>query len=79
MQPKENFMKLHALGLAVALSLTGAPMMLTGCDREVSHKEDVKTNSDGSQTKDEKTVKQTPDGNTVTETEKSKTPAPATP
>ncbi len=72
-------MKLHALGLAVALSLTGAPMLLTGCDREVAHKEEVKTNSDGSQTKDETTVTQKPDGTTVKETDKSKTPAPATP
>lgn len=72
-------MKLHALGLAVALGLAGAPVLFTGCDREVSHTEQTKENADGSVSKDEKTVKETPNGNTVTETEKSKTPAPAPP
>jgi hypothetical protein len=81
MQPKtshkENLMKLHTLNLAMVLLLAGAPAMLMvgGCDREVSHSEQTKQNPDGSTSHKETTVKQDSQGNTVKETDKSKTPA----
>ena len=54
-----------------------ASFLVVGCDREVSHTENSKVNSDGSVKTKEKTVSQSPDG-TITKTEESKTTSSAT-
>lgn len=60
----------------LAVSLFGVPVMV-GCDRTVAKDETVKTNSDGSQSKDSKVVTKDDKGNTtVTEEHKKTPPAP---
>ena len=49
-----------------------APPVLIGCDKEISHSETVKKNSDGSSSKTEKTVSEKPDGSVETVEEKKK-------
>ena len=66
-------MRKHLVALALGGALVGSPFMI-GCDREVAHDETVKTNSDGSTTHKETTVKEKPDGTIVKEQEKSHTP-----
>jgi hypothetical protein len=66
-------MKLNTTALLLVLSLAGVPAMV-GCDREVSHDEQVKQNPDGSVSKKEQTVTEKPDGSIEKTTEKSKTP-----
>jgi hypothetical protein len=61
------------IGAACALTLGSAAFV--GCDETVKKEETVKTNSDGSQTKEmEKTVKEA-DGTIKTEMSKEKIPA----
>ncbi len=55
---------------AVLLSgVLGMPFVV-GCDREISHKETVRTTPGGAQVKDEKTTVEHPDGSVTTERQK---------
>ncbi len=51
--------KLVVLVIASAMALS---LLTVGCDREVSHSEDTKVNSDGTVKSKEKTVSESPDG-----------------
>jgi len=67
---KHDIMKRMAV-IWVATVALASPLLLVGCDREVSHSESTSVNSDGTVKSKEKTVTQTKDG-TVTKTEESK-------
>ena len=56
------------LGLSLA-GLTG----LAGCERELSHKEEVDVKSDGTVKREQTTVKEQPDGTIVKQQTESKT------
>ena len=61
--------------MCVATAALTLPLLLVGCDREVSHTESSSVNSDGTVKSKEKTVTQSKDG-TVTKTEESKKVTP---
>jgi hypothetical protein len=61
--------------MCVATAALTLPLLLVGCDREVSHTESSSVSSDGTVESKEKTVTQSPDG-TVTKTEESKKTTP---
>ena len=65
---------LGSLILSVAAFGLALPMMLTGCDREVSHESTSKVRSDGSSKTEEKTVKESPDGTVKIEKSTQNTP-----
>jgi hypothetical protein len=58
-----------------AISAVGMSCLMVGCEREVSHTESTKVNSDGTVKSKEQTVTEKPDG-TVTKTETKKTEKP---
>jgi len=70
-QMKQMIMN-HMAVICVATAALTLPLLLVGCDRQVSHTESSSVNSDGTVKSKEKTVTQSQDG-TVTKTEESKT------
>lgn len=64
-----------SLAFASALAL---PLVLAGCDREVSRTSSKTTKSDGTVKSEEKTVTKSPDG-TVTTKEETKKTTPSSP
>lgn len=69
-------MKRILLALVLTGSL-GAIPSLTGCDREVQHTESQQVNPNGTVTTSDQSTKVDPNGNTVTETDKSTSAKPA--
>ena len=67
---KHKIMNYMALMCVAAATLT-LPLLLVGCDREVSSTKSSSESSDGTVKSKEKTVTQSPDG-TTTKTEESK-------
>ena len=68
---KHKIMNRMAIVCVATAALT-LPLLLVGCDREVSHTESSNVSKDGTVKSKEKTVTQSQDG-TVTKTEESKT------
>ena len=65
--------------ICVAMAALTLPLLLVGCDRQVSHSESTSSNSDGTVKSTEKTTTESKDG-TVTKTEETKkTTAPDKP
>jgi hypothetical protein len=62
--------------ICVATATLTLPLLLVGCDREVSSTKSSSESSDGTVKSKEKTVTQSPDG-TVTKTEETKKTTPA--
>ena len=65
----------HMAVICVATAALTLPLLLVGCDRQVSHTESSSVNSDGTVKSTEKTVTQSKDG-TVTKTEETKKVTP---
>ena len=71
---KHNIMNRMAV-ICVATAALTLPLLLVGCDRQVSNTESTSVSSDGTVKSKEKTVTQSKDG-TVTKTEESKKTTP---
>jgi hypothetical protein len=71
---KNNIINRMAL-ICVATAALALPLLLVGCDRQVSHTESTSASSDGTVKSKEKTVTQSKDG-TVTKTEETKKTTP---
>jgi hypothetical protein len=61
--------------ICVATAALTSPLLLVGCDRQVSHSESTTSNSDGTVKSKEKTTTESKDG-TVTKTEETKKTTP---
>jgi hypothetical protein len=72
---KHNIMTPMAL-ICVSMAALTLPLLLVGCDRQVSHTESTSSNSDGTVKSTEKTTTQSKDG-TVTKTEETKKTTPS--
>ena len=71
---KHNIMNRTAV-ICVATAFLTLPLLLVGCDRQVSHTENSSASSDGTVKSTEKTTTQSKDG-TVTKTEETKKTTP---
>lgn len=56
---------MKVLKTIVASALVALPVGLAACSETISHKEEVRTNMDGSKTRTEKTIERNPDGTTT--------------
>ena len=68
-------MKNHIIVKCVAMCVVALPLLLVGCDRQVSSDKTSTVSSDGTVKSKEKTVTQSSDG-TVTKTEQSQKTTP---
>jgi hypothetical protein len=71
---KYNIMNRMAV-ICVATAALTLPLLLVGCDRQVSHTESTSSNSDGTVKSTDKTTTQSKDG-AVTKTEETKKTTP---
>ncbi len=67
-------MKSRTLTCVALVSALAMPVLMTGCEKEVSSSKSKTIKSDGSVKTEEKSVTKSPDGTVTTKEETSKTP-----